>query len=107
MKKLLSFDEFVNENYNKVDEDIAPNFKPDEASDADVVVDTITAKEDLIPGKESIVVVDGEEVPSMVYQGVTDHYHIFNTENMEKDVRWEDAEMDDVLAGGAIKRSAM
>jgi hypothetical protein len=103
MKKLLSFDEFVNEHYKVEEATDADGFNPATTTDADDVTATITDLSGLIPGKEYEFTVDGKTLSNMMFQGVTDGVYIFNSENQEDVVRYSEEEMAAILTKGAKK----
>jgi hypothetical protein len=133
MKNLLSFQEFVNENY-KVEEANTSNFDaegftpekgnvtdPEKApvkaatgkSDPEVfssdqnpdkMAGKISSISDMKPGKEYVLTVDGKKHTDMIYQGSTDGVHLFNGEDKAHDVALTDAELSSVIsAGGAVE----
>jgi hypothetical protein len=103
MKKLLSFDEFVNEHYKVEEATDADGFNPATATAADEVVDTVKELSGLIPGKEYELTVDGASKKNMMFQGVTDGVYIFNSEDQEDAVRFSEEEMMAILSSGAKK----
>lgn len=74
-RHIPTFEQFVNEATD------ADGFNPASASQADVKVAQIKSVEELIPGKEYILTIDGKSTPDMMYAGYTDGYHIFNEED--------------------------
>jgi hypothetical protein len=106
MKKLLSFEEFVNEHYNVDEATDADGFNPAVAATADEVTDTIKDLSGLIPGKEYEFTANGNLMANMMFQGVTDGVYIFNSENQEEAVRYTEEEMTAIITSGA-KQMAM
>lgn len=78
MKRLLSFDEFVNEQYD--------NFDPTKTSTEDPIAKVLTSIDELTPGKEYCLTIDGVKNCDMLYQGVTDGSYIFNGEDKAHDI---------------------
>ena len=106
MKRLLTFDEFVNENY-KVEEAEANGFDPATTSDNDTVVDVVKDLAGLVAGKEYILTVDGTEHPNMMFQGVADGVYIFNSED-QKDVKdFTEDQMSAIVSAGGAKAVAL
>jgi hypothetical protein len=103
MKKLLSFEEFVNEHYKVEEATDADGFNPTTATETDEVVDTVKDLSGLVPGKEYELTVDGDAKKNMMFQGVTDGVYIFNSEDQEEDVRFSEEEMSAIVAKGAKK----
>lgn len=103
MKRYIpTFEQFVNEATD------ADGFNPQTASQADVKVKVIKSLEELIPGKEYILKLDGKENNDMVYQGVTDGYHVFNEEDHNAEpVTFKDEELSKVVAAGGVTQIAM
>ena len=128
MKHLLSFEEFVNENY-KVQENLSAGYNPSEDGDVDPLkpeikansgksdpnvfssdqnpdkmAEKISSISDMKPGKEYVLTVDGKKHGDMIYQGVTDGVHIFNGEDKAHDVTMTDEELSAVISkGGAVE----
>lgn len=101
MKKLLSFEEFVNEHYNVVEATDADGFNPTATTDKDEVDTTVKDLSGLTPGKEYELTVDGDSKKNMMFQGVTDGVYIFNSEDQEDAVRFSEEEMSAIVAKGA------
>lgn len=103
MKRYIpTFEQFVNEATD------ADGFNPQRASQADLKVSEIKTLEDLIPGKEYILKIDGKENNDMVYQGVTDGYYVFNEEDHNSEpMTFDEKEISDLVSKGAITRVAM
>jgi hypothetical protein len=102
MKNLLSFDEFVNEHYNVAEATDADGFNPTTTSDADPVGTSLKSVEELLPGKEYVLTVNGATHSDMLYAGVTDGVHMFNGEDKANPVQFSDEEIADVIAKGGI-----
>jgi hypothetical protein len=105
MKKLLTFDEFVNEHYNVQEATDADGFNPTKTTDKDEVEDTIKELSGLVPGKEYELTIDGKGKKNMMFQGVTDSVYIFNSEDQEDAVRFSEEEMTKIVSAGAKKVS--
>jgi hypothetical protein len=101
MKKLLSFEQFVNEHYNVEEATDADGFNPATTADADEVINTINDLSGLIPGKEYEFTVDGKLMSNMMFQGVTDGVYIFNSENQEDAIRFTEEQMTAIITSGA------
>lgn len=128
MKNLLSFEEFINENYIQEATD-ADGFDPikDNVTDpenGDVKVSTsannnpgftsdqdpdktagaVSSISDMKPGKEYVLTVDGKKHTDMIYQGVTNGVHIFNGEDKAHDVTFSDSDLSSLISkGGAVE----
>ena len=102
MKNLLSFDEFVNEHYNVAEATDADGFNPATTSGADPVGGALKSVEELLPGKEYVLTVNGETHSDMLYAGVTDGVHMFNGEDKANPVQFSDEEIADVISKGGI-----
>lgn len=100
-RHIPTFAEFVNESAKEV-------FNPAIEKDADKVGAAIKSVDELIPGKEYVVTLDGAKHTDMIYQGVTDNVHIFNEEdhNAEPKSFSTDA-ISKVIAAGGIAPVAM
>jgi hypothetical protein len=103
MKKLISFEEFVNEHYKVQEATDADGFNPAKTTDKDEVEDTIKDLSGLVPGKEYELTVDGTSKKNMMFQGVTDGVYIFNSEDQEDAVRFSEEEMTKIVSAGAKK----
>lgn len=102
MKKLLSFDEFVNEHYKIQEATDADGFNPANTSYEDPTGPVLTAVSELRPGKEYVITVDGAINTDMYYAGVTDGVHLFNGEDKANDIQFSDVEIADVIAKGGF-----
>ena len=102
MKKLLSFDEFVNEHYKIQEATDADGFNPQNTSYTDPTGPALKSVSELLPGKEYVITVDGAVNTDMIYQGVTDGIHIFNGEDKANDVQMTDVEISAVIAKGGF-----
>lgn len=102
MKNLLTFDEFVNEKYQVLESTDADGFNPENTSSVDPVGAQIQTIEELTPGHEYVLTVDGETHSDMIYQGSTGGVHIFNGEEEAKDVQFTDEEITDLIDNGGI-----
>ena len=73
MKNILTFDEYINENYIN-EEDSVEKDATDEPTEVEAVIgDVIETIDAFVPGKEYSI--DGE---TYIYQGVTNDKYIFN-----------------------------
>ena len=101
-RHIPTFEQFVNEAND------ANGFNPALSSDADVKVAAIKSVDELIPGKEYIVTLDGEKTSDMIYQGVTDGYHIFNEEDHNTEPKtFTDKSLAAIITSGGITQVAM
>jgi hypothetical protein len=101
-RHIPTFEQFVLESTD------ADGFNPQNASQADVKVKEIKTLEELIPGKEYILTIDGKENNDMVYQGVTDGYYVFNEEDHNSEpVTFDEAEIAELVSKGSISQVAM
>ncbi len=101
-RHIPTFEQFVNEATD------ADGFNPAVASDNDVKVAEITSVDELIPGKEYILTIDGVATPDMMYAGVTDGYHIFNEEDHNSEPKtFNDRELAVVISAKGITQVAM
>jgi len=103
MKRYIpTFEQFVNEATD------ADGFNPQSASQEDLKVSEIKTLEELIPGKEYILTIDGKENNDMVYQGVTDGYYVFNEEDHNAEpLTFDEEKISELVSKGAITRVAM
>lgn len=103
MKKYIpTFDEFVNEATD------ADGFNPTKASDADLVVAKIKTLDELVPGKEYRLNIDGNNISDLVYQGVTDGYYIFNEEDHNTEPKtFNKAAIEKIVAAGGVEKVSM
>jgi hypothetical protein len=130
MKNLLSFNEYVNENYN-IEEAKTSNFdaegfdpikdnptdptkapvkakagKPDAkpgfepAQNPDKKSGKIDSISNMTPGKEYFLTIDGKKHGDMIYQGYSDGVHIFNGEDKAHDVSLTDSQLTSVISAG-------
>jgi hypothetical protein len=102
MKKLLSFDEFVNEHYKIQEATDADGFNPQNTTGQDPTGPALKSVSELLPGKEYVITVDGNVNTDMYYAGVTDGVHLFNGEDKANDVQMTDVEIADVIAKGGF-----
>ena len=101
-RHIPTFEQFVLESTD------ADGFNPQNASQADVKVKEIKTLEELIPGKEYILTIDGKENNDMVYQGVTDGYYVFNEEDHNAEpVTFDETEIAELVSKGSISQVAM
>jgi regulatory protein YycI of two-component signal transduction system YycFG len=107
MKRLLTFDEFVNEHYNVAEATDADGFNPTATTDKDEVIDTIKTVSELIPGKEYEFSDSEGAKKSMIFQGVTNGVYIFNSEDQKDAVRYTEEEISKVLSSGGAKKVAL
>ena len=98
MKKLLSFDEFVNEQYD--------GFDPSQTTSEDPIAKVIQTIDELTPGKEYCLTIDDIKNCDMLYQGVTDGSYIFNGEDKANDIALSTAEMQAVIAAQGVEEVA-
>jgi hypothetical protein len=129
MKNLLSFEEFINENYKIQEASDSDGFAPEKGnvtdpengpvkastgkSDSEVfssdqapdkMAGAASSISDMKPGKEYVLTVDGKRHTDMIYQGVADGIHIFNGEDRAHDVTFTDSELSALISkGGAIE----
>jgi hypothetical protein len=133
MKNLLSFKEFVNENYNIEEANTsnfdAEGFEPSKGNvtdpekgpvkatagkntdpgfvsdqNPDKMAGKVSSISSMKPGKEYVLTVGGKKHSDMIYQGAADGMHIFNGEDKAHDVSLTDAELTSVIsAGGAVE----
>jgi hypothetical protein len=126
MKNLLSFEEYINENYiqeatdadgfdpakgNVTDPEKGdikattgknndPGFTSDQAPDK--IASPVSTISDMKPGKEYVLTVDGKKHTDMLYQGVTDGVHIFNGEDKAHDITFTDSDLSSVISKGGV-----
>ncbi len=101
-RHIPTFEQFVNEATD------ADGFNPAVASQADVKVKEITSVDELIPGNEYIITLDGNKTSDMMYAGVTDGYHIFNEEDHNTEPKtFSDEALAAVIAAKGITQVAM
>jgi hypothetical protein len=102
MENILSFDEFVNEKYLQESTD-ADGFDPTHyMNDEDPLGSPLTSVDDLIPGKEYVLDIDGEIHTDMIYQGVTGNVYIFNGEDSAVDLQFTAMEIADLVSSKAV-----
>lgn len=53
-------------------------YDPAKSNDVDPTGAPLKSVDELNPGKEYVLTLDGENHKNLIYQGVTDGYHIFN-----------------------------
>jgi hypothetical protein len=102
MKNFLSFDEFVNEKYQVLKSTGDEGFNPANTSSVDPTGPAIQTIEELTPGHEYVLTVDGEIHGDMIYQGSTGGVHIFNGEDKAHDVQFTEEEIIDLIGKGGI-----
>ena len=73
-RHIPTFEQFITESD-------ANGYNPATAKDVDATGAALKTADELTPGKEYVVTLDGTKHTNMVYQGVTDGYHIFNEED--------------------------
>ena len=98
MKKLLSFDEFVNEQYDQ--------FDPTQTTGEDPIAKVLTSIDELTPGKEYCLTIDGVKNCDMLYQGVTDGAYIFNGEDRAHDISLNAEEIQVAIDAAGIEEVA-
>lgn len=100
-RHIPTFEQFVNEQA-----DFA--YDPAKAKDNDKVVAVLKTIDELTPGKEYIVTLDGVKNDDMIYQGVTDNVHIFNEEDHNKEPKsFSTDALSKVIAAGGISQVEM
>lgn len=102
MKNLLTFDEFVNENYKIQEASDVDGFNPAKTSDTDPVGGAIKSASELLPGKEYVLTIGKETHSDMLYQGVTNGVHIFNGEDKAHDKTFTDTEIAELISKGGV-----
>jgi hypothetical protein len=127
MKHLLSFEEFVNENYKIQEANDADGFDPTKGnvtdpekapvkvstskSDSEVfssdqnpdkIEGKISSISDMKPGKEYVLTVDGKKNTDMLYQGVTNGVHVFNGEDKAHDITFSDDDLSSLISKGGV-----
>ena len=100
-RHIPTFNQYVNEQA-----DFA--YEPAVVKDADRVVSVLKSIDQLIPGKEYILTLDGVKNDDMIYQGVTDNVHIFNEEDHNKEPKsFSTDALSKVIAAGGISKVKM
>lgn len=89
MKNLLSFDEFVNENYD------SEGFKP--SQEPDVLGKKVETIEEIVLGKEYKI-----EEKEYLYQGVTNGQYIFNGEDDADVINVNAEELQALITDGKV-----
>lgn len=89
MKNLLSFEEFINENYD------AQGFTP--TQEPDVTGKTVETIDEIVLGKEYKI-----EDKEYLYQGVTDGQYIFNGEEEADALNINAEELQALISGGKV-----
>jgi len=89
MKNLLTFEEFVNENYD------AEGFSPE--NHTDVTGTAVESIEEIVVGKEYLI-----NDTEYLYQGVTDGQYIFNGENEADVLNINAEELQNIITDGAV-----
>ena len=101
-RHIPTFNQFVNEATD------ADGFNPQTASQADIVLSVITSLDEMLPGKEYIVTIDGKANNDMMYAGYTDGVHIFNEEDHNAEPKTFSADaLAAVVAAKGIAQVAM
>lgn len=98
MKQLLSFDEFVNEQYD--------GFDPSQTGGDDPITKTITTIDEMTPGKEYCLNIDDVIHFDMLYQGVTDGSYIFNGEDKANDISLSTEELQALIDDSGVEEVA-
>jgi|APCry1669190288_1035285.scaffolds.fasta_scaffold82988_1 hypothetical protein len=102
MKNLLSFEEFVSENYKIQEATDADGFNPANTKDNDPTGSALKSIEEMVPGKEYVLTVDGEKHTDMLYAGYTDGVHMFNGEDKANAVQFTDEELNAIIGKGGV-----
>ena len=101
-RHIPTFEQFVLESTD------ADGFNPQTASQADVVIGAVASLDEMLPGKEYILTIDGSAKPDMMYAGYTDGVHIFNEEDHNAEpVSFTDEELSKIIAAKGVSRVAM
>ena len=101
-RHIPTFEQFVNEATD------ADGFNPQTASQGDIVIKTILSLDELLPGKEYILTIDGKANNDMMYSGYTGGVHIFNEEDHNAEpVSFTDAELSAIIAAKGVSQVAM
>jgi len=101
-RHIPTFEQFVLESTD------ADGYNPQTASQEDVVVAEISSLDELVPGKEYILTIDGKVNNDMIYQGVTDGVHIFNEEDHNAEpVSFTDEELSAIIDAKGVSKVEM
>lgn len=100
-RHIPTFDEFVSEQVN-------PNFDPATASQEDIEVSVVKSLEELEPGQEYNLTIDGTKHEGFLYKGVTNGYYIFNQEDhKEEPLTFDDAKLKAVIDANGVSKVSM
>lgn len=95
-----TFEQFVNE-------EVAPRFDPSKVKDNDPTLPPVKTIDDLLPGKEFTITLDGKTSTDMVYAGYTDGYHIFNeADHNAEPMTFSDDAISKIIEAGGISQVA-
>lgn len=101
-RHIPTFEQFVLESTD------ADGYNPQTASQDDVVLNVVASLDEMLPGKEYILTIDGKANNDMMYAGYTDGVHIFNEEDHNAEpVSFTDEELSKIIAAKGVSRVAM
>jgi hypothetical protein len=79
-------------------------YDPAKSKDVDPTGTPLKSVDDLTPGKEYVITLDGTSHKNMVYSGVTDGYHIFNeADHKEEPTTFTSEAIAKVIAAEGVK----
>lgn len=97
-----TFEQFVNEAAND-----ANGYDPAKQKDTDPTLPAVKSIDDLLPGKEFTITLDGKTNTDMIYSGYTDGYHIFNeADHNAEPLTFSDDAISKIIAAGGISQVA-
>ena len=99
MKRFIpTFEEYLAE---QADASFA--FDPAKSTDQDPTGEPLKSIDELTPGKEYVITLDGENHKNMGYSGYTDGYHIFNeADHKEEPMTFSDEALGKIIAAKGI-----
>lgn len=101
-RHIPTFEQFVNEAAND-----ANGFDPAKSKDVDPTLPAVKSLDDLLPGKEYKLTLDGKSTTDLIYSGYTDGYHIFNeADHNTEPMTFTDDAIAKIIAAGGLSQVA-
>jgi hypothetical protein len=99
-RHIPTFDQFLAE---QADASFA--YDPAKSKDVDPTGEALKSVDELVPGKEYVLTLDGVSHKNMGYAGVTDGYHIFNeADHKEEPMTFSAEAIAKIISAGGIKQ---
>ena len=101
-RHIPTFEQFVNEAAND-----ANGYDPIKVADNDPTIAVAKSLDELLPGKEYVLTIDGKANTDMIYAGYTDGVHIFNeADHNAEPISFTDEELQKLIDAKGVAQVA-